>query len=150
MEPDIKGYKNDIKLILEDKINSYHYSNVSLIEIKWKFMKLEKINDKMDLQEKFDKFQNVLLKDKRFSIIYQTQTNINQISDKLRNLNQSDYFDTIIGASSIWFTDLFITEDIKLKTKLLDLNSNEEYNKEYLILNWRDYKMRIQNPLIDN
>lgn len=145
MEPDIKGYKNDIKLILEDKINSYHYSNVSLIEIKWKFMKLEKINDKMDLQEKFDKFQNVLLKDKRFSIIYQTQTNINQISDKLRNLNHSDYFDTIIGASSIWFTDLFITEDIELKTKLLDLNSNEGYNKEYLILNWRDYKMRIQN-----
>lgn len=150
MEPDIKGYKNDIKLILEDKINSYHYSNVSLIEIKWKFMKLEKINDKMDLQEKFDKFQNVLLKDKRFSIIYQTQTNINRISDKLRKLNHSDYFDTIIGASSIWFTDLFITEDIKLKSKLLDLNSIEGYNKAYLILNWRDYKMRIQNPLIDN
>lgn len=143
--PDIKGYKDEMELILNDSKNSYYYSSLSLIEIKWKFIKLEKIEERLEIQGKYNQFQNILLRDNRFEIIHHPHTNINVISDEIRNLGHKDYIDTIIGASSIWFSDILITEDKNLKEKVIDVNENGKYNNHFEIFNWRELKNIVLN-----
>ena len=143
IEPNIKGYKDGIDLILNDKENGYYYSSLSLIEIKWKFIKLEKTKVKTDMQNNFNHFQNILLKDKRFELIHHANTNINMISDEIRNLGHKDYFDSLLGASSIWHCDIFVTEDTELKEKMNEVNKKGKYNREFIIYNWRELKKNI-------
>ncbi len=143
LETDIKGYKNDIDIILNDRENSYYYSNVSLIELKWQYIKLEKSKDRTELQSKFNRFHNIVIKDKRLTMINHISGNINLISDYIRNEGHTDYFDSLISASSLWCCDLLITEDDALKKVTTKVNKTFKINNYFNIFNWEKLRAKL-------
>jgi len=140
----IKGYNNDIHIILDDSDNSYFYSDLSLIELKWQYIKLERTDNQHDLQSKFSRIQNILLKDKRLNIVNHYNTDVNKIYDQIRNIGHSDYFDTVIAA---WrYNDMDITsylqkmrEEICLVTGKKTTLNNDNSELEKLLRNIRKF-----------
>jgi hypothetical protein len=119
----------------------YFYSSISLIELKWLYIKLEKNiqSDQAILQKEFNRFQNILLHDKRFLITHPYNSDINLISDSLRNQGHTDYFDTLIAGSALWYCDAFMTEDQILRNNINRIQEDYSINTNFEIYSWKEF-----------
>ena len=70
-------------------------------------------------------------------------TDVHKISDQIRNIGHSDYFDAVIAACSLWYCDALITEDTDLKRRINIVNKDHNYSDHFEVLNWRELKVQL-------
>ncbi|MCH8908708.1 MAG: hypothetical protein IH840_16605 [Candidatus Heimdallarchaeota archaeon] len=127
-------------------MNSYFYSSVSLIELKWLFIKLEKGKSHKDIeiiQDRFKRSINVLLNDNRFTKLEFTNIEIYRISDEIRNFGLRDYFDSIIAATSLWRCEVLLTQDKWLLNNVGKINKVAKINLKFRVLSWKQYRNQL-------
>ncbi len=138
LESEIDIIEKEFPRILDDFSNTYFYSIVSLIEIKWQYIKLEKQNKDEQyievIRENYTRYLDGFLKDDFFTEVAYPDVIINRISDTIRSEGHRDLFDTVITASAIWFGDYFITEDKWLLNNIPAINKKFNYNNNFQVI----------------
>jgi len=141
LDTTIKDLEKQLNETLEIQGLTYFFSPVSIIEIKWQIIKLEKSGINRDqFEEAFSNAVAMLKFDNMFRSVNLEEPTINDISYELQKLEHNDYFDTVIGASAMLTSDTFITQDEKLtkKMKLLWQNQTGVY-PEIKIITWKKF-----------
>ncbi|NMC07531.1 MAG: hypothetical protein GYA24_20120 [Candidatus Lokiarchaeota archaeon] len=113
---DIPGFEVQFLALLKKGSITFLYSPVSVIEIKWQVIKLEKTSNEVDTCEKlFSRGLTSLKNDRRFKAVDFIDASINDVSVELHKLGHADYFDTIIAGSALWHAEVLVTEDDPLR-----------------------------------
>lgn len=116
LDTSIKNLKPQFLELLEKNRYLFHYSPVSIIEIKWQIINLSTSRQKAEkFETQFSQALTALKADKRFVVVDFLEARINDFSFELRKLGHTDYFDTVIAGSAVWETKKFVTEDEPLK-----------------------------------
>jgi PIN domain nuclease of toxin-antitoxin system len=116
---DMPGFDDQFLAVLKKGSITFFYSPVSIIEIKWQVIKLEKTSPGVDAYERmFSRGLTSMKNDPRFQVVDLIDASINDVSVELRKLGHNDYFDTIIASSALWHADVLVTEDDPLKKTL--------------------------------
>ncbi len=116
---DIPGFGDQFLAVLTKGSLTFLYSPVSMIEIKWQVLKLEKTSPVIDKYERFfSRGLTSMKNDPRFQVVDFIDASINDVSVELRKLGHNDYFDTIIASSALWHAEVLVTEDDPLKKTL--------------------------------
>lgn len=134
-----------IATLLDDGKILLLYSPVSIIEIKWEILRQEKDIDTLEkldgLQTNFQEGLKALGADKNTRELSLTDHATDDIATILWKQGHKDYFDTIIGAQAILYSNYFLTLDKDLIRQI------EVYYKTYAIDksdqigmgNWKDF-----------
>ncbi|MEX2684125.1 MAG: hypothetical protein Q6373_021325 [Candidatus Sigynarchaeota archaeon] len=113
---DMPGFDDQFLAVLTKGSTLFLYSPMSIIEIKWQVIKLEKTSPVVDKYEKlFSRGLISLKNDSRFQVVDFIDASINDVSVELRKLGHHDYFDTIIASSALCHAKVLVTEDDPLK-----------------------------------
>ncbi|MHA2244203.1 MAG: hypothetical protein ACXADY_04490 [Candidatus Hodarchaeales archaeon] len=127
------------------------YSPVSIIEIKWEILRQEKVIntlEKLDgLQTNFQEGLKALGADKNTRELSLTDHATEGIVTILMKQGHKDYFDTVIGAQALLYSNYFLTLDKDLIRQI------EDYYKTYAIDksdqigmgNWKDFVNFIES-----
>ena len=119
LETSIPNLENELMKLLETNDYLFSFSSVSIIEIKWIIIQLEKKGENRDeLEKQFSESVGALRNDNRFKEITILDPLINDVSYELTKLGHKDYFDTVIASSALWQADLFLTVDKELERKI--------------------------------
>ncbi|HMF31664.1 MAG TPA: hypothetical protein VKK79_09630 [Candidatus Lokiarchaeia archaeon] len=129
LDTSIENLGEQIQEILGSKQYLFQFSPISIIEIKWQIIKLEKKTSNLNAMEvHFSHALSSLRDDTRFYSVDFLDANINDISHELRKIGHKDYFDTVIASSALWNADLFITEDEPLVKIVQSFLSDHQIN----------------------
>ena len=140
-----------IATLLDDGKILLLYSPVSIIEIKWEILRQEKDIDTLEkfdgLQTNFQEGLKALGADKNTRELSLTDHATDGIVTILRKQGHKDYFDTVIGAQAILYSNYLLTLDRELIRQI------EEYYKTFAIDksdqigkgNWKDFLAFIES-----
>lgn len=127
------------------------YSPVSIIEIKWEILRQEKDRGTLEklngLQRNFQEGLKALGADKNTRELSLTDHATDSIVTILRKQGHTDYFDTVIGAQALLYSNYFLTLDRDLIRQI------KAYYKTYAIEksdqigmgNWKDFLAFIES-----
>ncbi len=134
--------KKDLELILESNIELY-FNPISLIEIKWVIIRINKKNKKKleHAREIYKESVDYLLYSDEIQPTILLDGKISYLEDILHDAGIKDYFDRIIAASAKIFTGKLLTEDEDL-TKIIR-NVNEFSDLE--VLSWQELTRNIKH-----
>jgi len=113
---DLKGFETMFPLLL-DKY-SVVYNPISIVEAKFIVLRLSKRQSKKRklILERFREGLKVLLNDERLSQTIITNSDVEEIADKiLSEAGIRDYFDRLIYSTAAYFSTILLTEDEALK-----------------------------------
>lgn len=131
---DIKGFRESFRGINFSKAEFY-VSTCSFIEIKWIIYHLIKnAPEKKDML--FQDYQEGLIyvtKSKQLELVTFYNIEVDVISNKVRDIGLTDYFDTIIYATAKVIKACLITEDQELKR----ISEMEPIKNE--VINWKTF-----------
>ncbi len=142
LETDLDNLNEQYLTMLEKANYTYTYSPVSIIEIKWVLLRLERAGYNRDtLEKQFSESLLALNHNESFKQINFVDSMINNVSYELMKMGHRDLFDTIIASSALWEADVFLTEDDDLKKRiqtLLNLNTYFEL-KKIQVMCWKEF-----------
>jgi PIN domain nuclease of toxin-antitoxin system len=147
LETSIPNLEKDFMKLLKTNSYQFSFSSVSIIEMKWIIIQLEKEGkDREELEKQFSESIGALRNDNRFNEISILDPVINDISYELTKLGHKDYFDTVIASSALWQADLFLTLDKELERKINLLIEKRTFSmlSAIPILNWFKFKETIR------
>ncbi len=130
-----KFSKNDLKRLLKMNVELY-YNPVSLIEIKWKIIKLCKRNrSKLKYMRKVynETLEYLQTTDELIPTEIITKE-ISVLDDILFDAGIRDFFDRIIVATAEIFTGVLLTEDEELR----DIPMKLDEFRDLLIISWNE------------
>jgi len=150
MDIGIPDFDTRIATLLDEGKILLLYSPVSIVEIKWEILRQEKdiaALEKLDrLQSNFQEGLKALGADKNARELSLTDHATDGIAMILWKQGHKDYFDTVIGAQALLYSNYFLTLDRDLIRQI------EVYYKTYAIDksdqiglgNWKDFRIFIE------
>ncbi|HME54180.1 MAG TPA: hypothetical protein VKM55_18285 [Candidatus Lokiarchaeia archaeon] len=136
----LNQFDNQFQDVLDLNTCIFLYSPVSIIEIKWLIIKRGKSGQDIDeLERAFSRALTSLKNSDEFNLIDFVDARINDVSFDLRKRGHDDVFDTIIAASALWTSEIFVTQDEPLR-KAMELYARDMQGQQDVvpveILDW--------------